>query len=401
MLIAAIVGPGLISATADNDAGGITTYSIVGAHFGYTLLWAIFVTTFILAITQEMGARLGVVTGKGLAALIREHFGVRLTVCAMLVMMVANLGTIASEFAGIAASFELVGISKFIVVPAFALIVWLVLYKGSFKVAERVFLTFALFYLVYVVSGFAVRPDWGEALRALVAPSFSLNSAYLFALIALIGTTITPWGQFFIQSYVVDKGLSVKEYRYEKMEVFFGAFLTNLISFFIIITTANTLFRGGIRITSAYDAALALKPIAGNFAQILFAVGLFAASLLGAFILPTATSYAVCEAFGWENGFDRTWKEAKAFYGFILFLIVSGALVVLIPHISLIKIMLFAQGANGILLPVILIYLMRLVNNKEIMGHYTNNRVYNTIAWGSIIGVIGVTIVLVVSLILQ
>jgi NRAMP (natural resistance-associated macrophage protein)-like metal ion transporter len=394
VLILAIIGPGIIAATADNDAGGITTYSMAGAHFGYGLLWVVFLITFSLAATQEMGARLGVVTGKGLADLIRENFGVKLTLFAMVTMLVANLGTTTAEFAGIAASGELIGVSKYLSVPLMSLIVWLVLYKGSFKTAEKIFLAFASFYIVYLINGWLVKPDLGHAITSLITPSFQFDSGYILLFIAVVGTTITPWGQFFIQSYVVDKGLKIDDYRYEKWEVYFGAFLTNIITFFIIVTTANTLFKNGIHIQSAYDAGLSLKPIAGQLAQELFAFGLFAASMLGAFILPTATSYAICEAFGWESGFDRTWREAKKFYGIILFSIFFSVLIVLIPKIPLIKIMVAAQSLNGILLPVILIYLLRLINKKELMGKYTNSLLMNIISWATIISIVVVTFLL-------
>jgi len=391
----AVIGPGIIAASADNDAGGISTYSFVGSNFGYSLLWVLFLTTFSLAITQEMGARAGLVTGKGLAALIREHFGLKLTVFAMSVMLIANIGTISAEIAGIAAGLELLGVYKYVSVPLGILVIWFVLYKGSFRKAERLFLIFALFYIVYIISGFLVGADIREVLRASVVPTLRGDAPYLIALIATVGTTITPWGQFFIQSYVVDKGLTVREYVYEKIEVYAGAVLTNIISFFIIITTAETLFKHGIHIETASEAALALKPLIGDFAQELFAFGLLAASMLGAFILPVATSYALCEAFGFEGGFDRSWKEARTFYSIILIVLIIGALPVLIPRVSLIKIMLGSQVLNGILLPIILIYLMRIMNNKRIMGKYVNSRVTNIIGGATIAGLVATSVAIV------
>ena len=392
-----VIGPGIIAANADNDAGGITTYSAVGAHFGLKMLWILLLITFSLAITQEMGVRIGLITRQGLGGIIRENFGVRWTVFAMLAMLIANLGTITAEFAGVAASFSIFGISKDLVVPLAALAVWFILYKGSFKTTQKIFLIFSAFYLVYIINGFIVKPDFSAAFHSLITPTMEWTTPFLLTMIALIGTTITPWGQFFIQSYVVDKGLGIKHYRIEKAEVFFGAFLTNIVSFFIIISTAATLYKYGIRINDAGDVAMALRPLAGQFAQMLFAFGLFSASMLGALILPTATAYALCEAFGWESGFNTTWKTGKTFYSIILGTIIIPALVILIPKAPLIKIMIWSQGVNGILLPVILIFVMLIINNKRIMGEHTNKPIGNLIAWLTIIGIIGATAVLVVS----
>ena len=392
-----VIGPGIIAANADNDAGGITTYSAVGAHFGLKMLWILLLITFSLAITQEMGVRIGLITRQGLGGIIRENFGVRWTVFAMLAMLIANLGTITAEFAGVAASFSIFGISKYLVVPLAALAVWFILYKGSFKTTQKIFLIFSAFYLVYIINGFIVKPDFSAAFHSLITPTMEWTTPFLLTMIALIGTTITPWGQFFIQSYVVDKGLNLKHYRVEKAEVFFGAFLTNIVSFFIIISTAATLYKYGIRINDAGDVAMALRPLAGQFAQMLFAFGLFSASMLGALILPTATAYALCEAFGWESGFNTTWKTGKTFYSIILGTIIIPALVILIPKAPLIKIMIWSQGVNGILLPVILIFVMLIINNKRIMGEHTNKPIGNLIAWLTIIGIIGATAVLVVS----
>lgn len=390
-----VVGPGIISANADNDAGGITTYSIVGAQYGTRMLWVLLLITFSLAITQEMGVRIGLVTRQGLGGVIRENFGMRWTAFVMLLMLVSNLGTVAAEFAGIAAAFSIVGVSKFVAVPLAAAAVWLILYKGSFKTTQKIFLIFSTFYIVYIVNGFIVKPDFGQALRAMVTPTIAWNSTFLLTMIALIGTTITPWGQFFIQSYVVDKGLDIKHYRAEKFEVYLGAFITNVVSFFIILSTAATLYRYGIHINDARDAALALEPIAGQLAQALFAFGLFAASMLGAFILPVATAYALCEAFGWEAGFNTTWKNGRIFYSIILAGIIAPALIVLLPGISLVKVMILSQDVNGILLPFILIFVMLVVNNRRVMGEYVNKPLGNFIAWTTIVGIIGATVMLV------
>jgi len=395
--IFAVVGPGIIAANADNDAGGITTYSIAGAHFGTKMLWILLLITVSLAVTQEMGVRIGIVTRQGLGGVIREHFGVRWTAFAMLAMLVANIGTVTAEFAGVAASFSIFDISKYITVPLAALAVWFILYKGSFKTTQKIFLVFSAFYIVYIINGFIIRPDFGEAAVSLFTPTIEWTAPFLLTAIALIGTTITPWGQFFIQSYVVDKGLGIKHYKVEKAEVFFGAFLTDIVSFFIIISTAATLYKHGIRITDARDAAIALKPLAGQFAQLLFAFGLFSASMLGAFILPTATSYAICEAFGWESGFNTTWKTGKVFYSIILLTIVVPAAIVLLPNVNMIKIMILSQDVNGMLLPFILIFVMKIINNKEIMGEHVNKPIGNIISWLTIIGILAATVALLVT----
>ena len=392
-----VIGPGIIAANADNDAGGISTYSIVGAHYGFKMLWVLFLITFSLAITQEMGIRIGLVTRQGLGAVIREHFGVKWTAFAMVTMLIANMGTITAEFAGIASSFEIFDISKYIVIPNSVVLICLTLYKGSFKTTQKIFLIFSAFYIVYIINGFLTHPDFGVALKSLVTPHIEWTTGFLITMIALIGTTITPWGQFFIQSYVVDKGLDIKHYKAEKVEVYIGAFITDIVSFFIIIGTAATLYKTGIHINDAKDAALALKPIAGNFAQILFAFGLFSASMLGAFILPTATSYALCEAFGWEYGFNTNWKQGKIFYSIIFATIIISALIVLIPKAPLVHIMLLSQDVNGILLPIILIFVMKIINNKSIMGNHVNKPIGNFIAWITILGIIAATIVLVAS----
>lgn len=396
MLILSVIGPGIITANADNDAGGISTYSIVGAHYGYSLLWVLFLITFSLGITQEFGMRLGIVTGKGLAALIREKFGVKLTVFAMLTMLVANIGTITAEFSGVAASFSLIGVSKYLAVPFFALIVWFILYKGTFKKAEKIFLLLSSFYIVYIIAGFMVKPDFGAATTALVTPSFRFDIKYLIAFIALIGTTITPWGQFFVQSYVVDKGVRSKHLNISRFEAYFGAIITNLVSFFIIVTTANVLFKYGLTITSASDAALALRPLVGQFAQFLFAFGLFSASMLGALILPVATAYAICEAFGWESGFNLNWSRGRIFYSLIILSIVIPSAIVLLPGVNLMFLMLMSQAINGMLLPIILIYLMRLMNDKELLGKHVNCVIVNTVAGITAVGLIAASIILIV-----
>lgn len=373
----AVIGPGIISGSADNDAGGITTYSLAGANFGFGLLWVLFLTTFSLAITQEIGARMGLATGKGLASLIREKFGIKWTARIMFILLIANLGTIAAEFAGIAASMDIFNVPHFLSVGIAALVLFLVIIKGSFKNLERLFLVTSAFYLVYIVSAVLAHPHWGEAVKSLVIPSFSLNKTYLLTLIALIGTTITPWGQFFIQDYVVDKNLTKDDLHIERGDIFFGSFLTNFISFFIIVACAATIFVNHQTINSAKDAALALQPLAGNLASILFAFGLLNASFFGAAIVPLSTAYVVTEAFGFENGLNFSFSEAKQFYGLFAFLLIFGALLVILPFIPLLTILFVSQAINAVLLLPILIFVFILSNDKKLLNGYSNNLFIN------------------------
>lgn len=396
LLILSIIGPGLVTANADNDASGIATYATVGAKFGYRMLWGLFLITISLAVIQEMAARMGVVTGKGLSDLIRENFGVKMTFFAMLVLIIANLTTTIGEFAGIAASLEIFGISKYITVPLSALLIWLTITKGSYKKAERFFLILSLVYITYIISGFLAKPDWHEVFKNTFIPSFSFKTDFIIIFIAMIGTTITPWMQFYLQSSVVDKGLDVKHLKYERLDVFLGAFITDFIAFFIIVATAATLNKHGIVIDTAADAAKALEPLAGKYAAALFAIGLFGASLLGAHILPLSTAYAVTEAFGFEDGLSKKIKEAPVFYLLILFFIIIGAGVILLPNIPLIKLMIVAQEINGILVPIILVYMLKLTNNREIMGQHVNSKVFNVIAWITVIFIIILTLILLV-----
>ena len=395
--ILAIVGPGIITANADNDAGGISTLSTTGASYGYSLLWVLFLITFSLAVTQEMGARTGAVTGKGLAALIRERYGVKWTLFAMLATLAANLATTIAEFAGVASAGQLFGIPAWISVPLAAAFVWILVVKWSFRSVEKVFLVLSAVYIAYPISGVMVHPPWGQALQAMFTPTFQLNSSYILLVIALIGTTITPWGQFFIQAYVVDKGIGPKEYPATRGDVLVGAFITDLISFFIIVACGSTLFVRGIQITGAAEAALALEPLAGRFATELFGVGLLNASLLAASILPLATSYTICEAFGWEAGVDRTWREAPIFHSLYLFAIAFGALVALIPGLPLFSVMVFSQDVNGVLLAIVLLFAVRIASDKRVMGEHANGRVGNTIAWVTTVGLIVLSVLLIAS----
>lgn len=397
LLFLALIGPGLITANADNDAGGIATYSMAGGRYGYSMLWMLLLITLSLAVTQEMGARMGIVTGQGLAALIRERFRLKLTVFAMVAMLIANLGTTISEFSGIASSFQLFGASKYYAVPFVAAFIWLLVVRGSYKIAERVFLVFSLFYLTYVISGFMAHPDWGEALHSTVVPSFQMNAGYILLFIAVIGTTITPWGQFFIQAYVVDKGISIKHIRYTKAEVIMGAVITDVVALFIIVACAATIYKTGGDIENAGQAAEALAPLAGEWASKLFAFGLLNASVLAAGILPLATAYAICEAFGFESGLNRSFREAPIFHGIFTASIVIGAGVALIPNLPLLSIMVLAQDVNGILLPLILIFVMVIVNDKGIMGEYVNSRRHNVVAGLTTAALIVLSLLLVVT----
>lgn len=397
----AVLGPGIISASADNDAPGIGTYSIVGARFGYSLLWMLILTTISLGVTQEMGARMGIVTRRGLGALIREHFDIRLTTFAIVTMLIANLGTTVAEFAGIASSLEIFGISKYISVPLMAILISLLVIKWSYRRVEKIFLLSAVVYICYVISGYLAHPNWGLAARNIVSPSFKMSAGYILAFIATAGTTITPWGQFFIQSYVADKSLALNKINYEKAEVYFGAFLTDFISFFIIVACAATLWVHKQPINGAEDAARALAPLAGRFASTLFAFGLWNASMLGAAILPLTSAYAACEAFGWEAGVDRSLSEASRFYGIYAFLIVAGSIIVLIPRMPLFNLLFLCSALNGILLPITLIFVLILINDKTIMGRYTNTRIFNLIAWITVIVLIALTVLLLATSLLQ
>ncbi len=420
LLIFAAIGPGLIAANADNDAGGITTYSLAGAHFGYSLLWILTIITFSLAVTQEMGARMGAVTGKGFGGLIREKFGARWTGFAIFVMLIANLGTTNAEFAGIATSLKIFGTQlgamvppsernfavsilvpflsiKYACLPFAGLLVYMLIAKFDYRRVQKVFLVSSALYLAYVVSGALAHPDWSMAAKSLVHPTISLDTGYLLMFIAMVGTTITPWGQFFIQSFVVDKRLGVKDLPYARADVYIGAFFTDFISFFIIVACAATIYATGSHITDAADAAQALRPLAGQFASTLFAFGLLNASLLGAAVLPLTSAYATCEAFGWEAGIDKKPREAPLFYGLFVFFIVASTLIVLIPGLPLLTIMVLSQVLNGALLPIILIFVVKVTNDRLVMGEHVNSRIFNIIATVTTAGLIVMTLLLLAS----
>jgi len=395
-LLLAVVGPGIITANVDNDAGGITTYSVAGAHYGYGLLWMMPLVALALIIVQEMSARLGVVTGKGLADLIREQMGVRLTAIIIAILVFANLANTVSEFAGVAASMEIFGVSKYLSVPVAAAVVWLLMVKGNYKTVERIFLVASAIYLAYLLSGILARPPWEEVTRAFVQPSFQFDAGYVTIFVTIIGTTIAPWMQFYQQSSIVDKGLKISDYAYERLDVVVGSLFAVVVAAFIMIACAATLFANGVRVESAKDAALALRPLAGPYASILFALGLLNASIFSAAILPLSTAYVVCEAFGWEAGVDRSLRAAPIFFVIYTALIILGAVVILLPIKSLVEIMMASQTLNGVLLPVILIVMLRLINNGRLMGRFANGRVSNVFAWGMVGALILLTMILVV-----
>jgi len=388
------MGPGIITANVDNDAGGITTYSVCGAHFGYAMIWSFVPILVALVIIQEMCNRMGVVTGKGLADLIREEFGVKITFYCMGILVLANIGNAMSEFAGIAASSELFGISKYIVVPLCAIGVWWLVVKGTYKSVEKIFLGACIFYLSYIISGFLAKPDWNQVFYESIKPSFQMNKDFLFMLIGVVGTTIAPWMQFYQQAAVVEKGVKLEEYKYSKIDVVVGSFIVNIIAFFIVVVCAATLFKQGIRIETAKDAAVALRPLAGNYCYLLFAFGLFNASLFAASILPLSTAYSVCEGMGWDAGVNKRFREAPQFYSLYAGIIVISAAIILLPKIPLIPIMLISQVANGILLPFILIFMIMLINNKRLMGEYTNSKLYNFICLVVIVAMIALSLFL-------
>jgi NRAMP (natural resistance-associated macrophage protein)-like metal ion transporter len=397
LVLLAVVGPGIITANADNDAGGITTYSVAGAHYGYELLWIMPLVALALIVVQEMSARLGVVTGKGLAGLIRENMGVRAAAIILSILMLANLANTISEFAGVAASMEVFGVSKYISVPLAALAVWLLIVKGSYKSVERVFLVASLVYLSYIASCVLARPNWPEVAQATLTPKIHLETGYLMLAITIIGTTIAPWMQFYQQSAIADKGLKVSDYAYERLDVIVGSIYGVVIAAFIVIACAATLFVSGQPVETAKDAAMGLIPLAGSYASALFALGLLNASLFTAAILPLSTAYVFCEAFGWESGVDHGFSDAPVFFGLYTAFIVFGAGVILLPIQSLVQVMMISQTFNGILLPFILVVMLLLVNNRRVMGRFVNGRFLNIISWVIVIALIVLTVILVVS----
>ena len=396
LLILAVVGPGFITANVDNDAGGILTYSQAGAQFGYSLLWTMIPTTIALIVVQEMASRMGAVTGKGLSDLIREEFGFRITFLMMLALIVINFGNILSEFAGIASSLELFHASKYITVPVCAAFVWLIVVAGSYKSVEKVFLMASFFYVAYIVAGVLAKPHWVEAVTSTVTPPHSnvwSSQAYLYMTIGVIGTTIAPWMQFYLQASIVEKGITVRQYRTSRLDVISGCIFAVVVAWFIVVACAATMHVHGVRnIDTAAQAAIALRPLAGKYAYLLFAAGLFNASLFAASILPISTAYSVCEGLGFESGVGKKFREAPVFYWLYTALIAAGAGVILVPNFPYIKVILFSQVLNGIALPFVLVFMVLLINKRELMGEYVNSRFFNVVAWATTLVLIALTV---------
>ncbi len=392
----AILGPGIITGSVDNDAGGITTYSVAGAVYGYGLIWTLIPSFIVLLVIQEMNARMGIVTGKGLSDLIRENAGMKITFFIFIGLILSNIGNTTTEFAGVAGSIEIFGISKYISVPVVAIMVWFLVVKGTYKIAERIFLIFSVSLLTYVVSALMSHPHWEEIGSSLIRPKFEMNTQSLAMVIALVGTTIAPWMQFYMQSTVIEKGLKMKNFKYTLIDITIGCVVTVVVAFFIMVACGSTLHPNGIEINEAKDAALALKPLAGKLASTVFAFGLFVASVFSVTILPLATAFYVSEAFGFESGIDKKWDDAKEFYILYTGILVISAIIILIPNAPLIRISIWSQVLNGILLPVVLVCMILLINNKKIMGTYVNKPLQNIIGWTAVVLLVALSIALLV-----
>ncbi len=398
-LFLAILGPGIITANVDNDAGGITTYSLAAANYGNSILWMMIPTTVALVVVQEMCARMGAVTGKGLSDLIRESFGVKVTFYVMIALFLTNMGNSISEFAGIAASLEIFGISKYFSVPICALLVWMLIVKGSYKTVEKVFLIACLVYLAYPLAAFMAGPKWDLVLKATITPTFKSDSAYVMTLIGIIGTTIAPWMQFYQQSAVVEKGITAEQYGFTRLDVIIGCVLAIVVAFFMMVACASTIHVQGLKIETAADAAMALKPLVGQHASSLFAFGLFNASLFGACILPLSTAFYICEGMGWESGVDKDFRNAPQFFWLFTVIIVISALIILIPNAPLITIMYISQVVNGAVLPFVLIFMLILINNRRLMGKFVNGPVFNCIAWITVVTMVLLTLLMTFDMI--
>jgi NRAMP (natural resistance-associated macrophage protein)-like metal ion transporter len=400
-LALAVIGPGFITASVDNDAGGIATYSVAGAQYGYTLLWVMIPTTIALVMIQEMSSRMGAVTGKGLSDLIREEFGFRVTFFLMLALVATNFGNVVAEFAGVASSLELFGVSKYIVVPLAAAFVWVLVVHGTYNSVEKIFLFASLFYVAYILSGVLAHPDWKAAALSTVTRPESVgfrNYGYLSMVIGLIGTTIAPWMQFYLQASIVEKGVTIRQYKASRLDVIVGCIFTDVVAWFIVVACAATLHAAGqFNIENGADAAQALKPLAGQYAYLLFAAGLFNASLFAASILPISTAYAVCEGIGFESGLDKRFDEAPVFYWLYTGLIVFGAGVLLIPRFPLFRVMVLSQVVNGILLPFVLVFMLLLMNDRELMGEHVNSRWYNVVSWFTVGAMAALSIALLIA----
>jgi Mn2+/Fe2+ NRAMP family transporter len=395
VIFLAILGPGIITGSVDNDAGGITTYSVAGALYGYGLIWTLIPSFIVLVVIQEMNARMGIVTGKGLADLIRENAGIKITFFIFLGLLFSGIGNTTTEFAGVAGSMEVFGVSKYISVPIVAALVWILVVKGTYKIAERIFLIFSVSLLTYVVSAIMGKPDWKDIGSSIIHPRMEFSSQSMAMVIGLVGTTIAPWMQFYMQSSVIEKGLKIKNYKYTLVDIVFGCVITVVVAFFIMVACASTLHPNGIQINEAKDAALSLAPLAGKFASQVFAFGLFIASIFSATILPLATAFFVCEAFGFEAGIDKKWGEAKEFFTLYTGILVISAIIILIPGAPLISISIWSQVANGILLPIVLISMIILINNKKIMGMHINKPAGNIIGWTAVVLLVGLSLSLI------
>jgi len=393
-LFLTVAGPGIVTASVDNDANGIATYATAGAHYGYALLWTLPLAVVALIVVQEMAARMGAVTGMGLADLLREQLGVRLTAGIMAILLLANWANTIGNFAGVAGSLEIFRVPRLLGIPVVAILVAVLVLRGGYRLVERIFLGASALYILYALSAVLAKPDWGDVVRAAVVPSWRAESGFLVLVIALIGTTIAPWMQFYHQAAVVDKGLTSGDVHFERLDTILGALVTVLVAGSIIVATGATLFTHGIRVEQAEDAARALAPLAGQYASLLFAVGLLNAAVFSVAIIPLSTAYAVCEAFGWEAGLDRTVAQAPIFYGLFLAVLGASALVILWPGLPLIPVMVASQTLNGILLPVVLIIMLRLVNDRRLMGEHTNSAAANTIAWATTAALVGLSLAL-------
>jgi NRAMP (natural resistance-associated macrophage protein)-like metal ion transporter len=391
-----ILGPGIITGSVDNDAGGITTYSVAGALYGYGLIWTLIPSFIVLVVIQEMNARMGIVTGKGLADLIRENAGIKITFFIFIGLLLSGIGNTTTEFAGVAGSMEVFGVSKYISVPVVAVLVWILVVKGTYKIAERIFLIFSISLLTYVVSAIMGKPQWSEIGSSIIHPQMEMNSTSMAMVIALVGTTIAPWMQFYMQSSVIEKGLKMRHYKYTLADIVVGCIVTVVVAFFIIVACASTLHPNGIQINEAKDAALSLRPLAGNLASQVFAFGLFIASIFSATILPLATAFFVCEAFGFEAGIDKKWDEAREFYILYTGILIVSAIIILIPNAPLIPISIWSQVLNGILLPVVLVSMIILINKKKIMGNYVNKPLNNFIGWSAVVILTGLSAALLI-----
>jgi NRAMP (natural resistance-associated macrophage protein)-like metal ion transporter len=397
LIFLSVIGPGIITGSVDNDAGGITTYSVAGARYGYGMLWTLLPSFIALLTVQEMNARMGIVTGKGLADLIRENFGVRITFYVFILLLIAGIGNTATEFAGVAGSMMVFNVDKYISVPLSAMAVWILVVKGNYKISEKIFLFFSVFLLSYIVSAVLAKPDWGEIGREMIAPTIQWDNAYIATVLGLVGTTVAPWMQFYMQSSVIEKGIKIADYKYTIWDVVAGCVITVVVAFFIIVSCAATLHVNGIQINEAKDAAMALKPFAGALASQVFAFGLFVASVFSAAILPLATAFIICEAFGFEAGIDKKFSDAPQFYTLFTFTILLAVGIILLPNAPLITITIWTQVLNAVLLPVVLICMMLIINKSEIMGEYTNKRYQNVIGWTTSIVLMILSAVLLLS----